>query len=162
MQREVFDALGMTNTSPDKNDSIIVNRTSFYEKDSLENVINAPYVDNSYKWAGGGFISTTTDLIKFGKEHMKPGFLSESTLNELTTPLVLNNGDTTTYGFGWDTRMVNGEKVVAHGGGSVGGITQFRIHTKSGLILVMLSNSSNTQYRNLPDRIIKLFLQAKD
>jgi len=27
---------------------------------------NAPYVDNSYKWAGGGFISTATDLVKLG------------------------------------------------------------------------------------------------
>ena len=29
-------------------------------------LINTPYVDNCYKWAGGGFISTTEDLIKFG------------------------------------------------------------------------------------------------
>jgi serine beta-lactamase-like protein LACTB len=27
---------------------------------------NASYVDNSYKWAGGGFISTAIDLAKFG------------------------------------------------------------------------------------------------
>ena len=30
------------------------------------NLKNAPYVDNSYKWAGGGFLSTVTDLAKFG------------------------------------------------------------------------------------------------
>jgi serine beta-lactamase-like protein LACTB len=29
-------------------------------------LMNTPYVDNCYKWAGGGFISTTEDLIKFG------------------------------------------------------------------------------------------------
>lgn len=28
--------------------------------------MNAPYVDNSYKWAGGGFLSTVKDLIQFG------------------------------------------------------------------------------------------------
>ena len=27
---------------------------------------NTPFVDNCYKWAGGGFISTSEDLIKFG------------------------------------------------------------------------------------------------
>ncbi len=27
---------------------------------------NAPYVDNSYKWAGGGFLSNVQDLVKFG------------------------------------------------------------------------------------------------
>ena len=27
---------------------------------------NTPYVDLSYKWAGGGYISTAEDLVKFG------------------------------------------------------------------------------------------------
>ena len=27
---------------------------------------NTPYVDNSYKWAGGGFISNAKDLVRFG------------------------------------------------------------------------------------------------
>lgn len=29
-------------------------------------LINAPYVDCSYKWAGGGFLSSVTDIAKFG------------------------------------------------------------------------------------------------
>ena len=29
-------------------------------------MVNVPYVDNSYKWAGGGFLSNVGDLIKFG------------------------------------------------------------------------------------------------
>jgi serine beta-lactamase-like protein LACTB, mitochondrial len=74
MQREVFLPLKMTSTCADKNDSIIMNRTSFYQLDSLKNVRTAPYVDNSYKWAGGGFISTTADLLRFGEAHLKPVF----------------------------------------------------------------------------------------
>ena len=27
---------------------------------------NTPYVDNSYKWAGGGLVSTAEDLVQFG------------------------------------------------------------------------------------------------
>ena len=29
-------------------------------------LVNAPYTDTSYKWAGGGFLSTVEDLCKFG------------------------------------------------------------------------------------------------
>jgi len=29
---------------------------------------NVDYVDNSYKWSGGGFLSTVDDLIVFGNE----------------------------------------------------------------------------------------------
>ena len=37
-----------------------------YVKNSKGRLVNAPYVDNSYKWAGGGFISDVTDLLRFG------------------------------------------------------------------------------------------------
>jgi CubicO group peptidase (beta-lactamase class C family) len=161
MQREIFSALDMTSTSPDKNDSIIVNRTSFYQLDSLGNVLNAPYVDNSYKWAGGGFISTTTDLIKFGEAHLQPGFLSANTLNELTTSQVLNNGDSTGYGVGWRCWNETQLQGFGHNGGSVGGITAFRIFPKEKLIIVLLSNSSETDYGDVVDRIGKIFLEAK-
>lgn len=161
IQREVFSALNMNSTCPDKNDSIILNRTSFYDLDSLDQIINAPYVDNSYKWAGGGFISTTTDLIKFGQAHMTPGFLSAETLKALTTSQVLNNGDSTGYGIGWGRIDKNGVIGFGHTGGSVGGITDLRIYPQEGLILVFLSNSTITKYGNVGDRIVKLFLEAK-
>jgi hypothetical protein len=35
-------------------------------RDSWHRLRNAPYVDNSYKWAGGGFLSNVQDLVKFG------------------------------------------------------------------------------------------------
>ena len=38
----------------------------FYKRDGKGRLYNTPYIDNSYKWAGGGFLSTTKDLIKFG------------------------------------------------------------------------------------------------
>lgn len=163
IKREVFSPLGMLDTSPDKNDSIIVNRTSFYQLDSLNNIINAPYVDNSYKWAGGGFLSTTTDLIKFGEAHITPGFLSATTLDELTTSQVLNNGDSTGYGIGWSVlKIENQVRGFGHGGGSIGGITQFMIYPNDKLVIVLLSNSSNTNYGNVVDQIIKMFLDAKN
>ncbi|XP_068213972.1 serine beta-lactamase-like protein LACTB, mitochondrial isoform X2 [Palaemon carinicauda] len=45
---------------------IIYNRASYYRRDSCGRLQNAPYVDNSYKWAGGGFLSTVEDLTRFG------------------------------------------------------------------------------------------------
>lgn len=161
IQREVFSALDMNSTCPDFYDSIIVHRTSFYELDSTQKVINAPAVDNSYKWAGGGFLSTTTDLIKFGEAHMAPGFLSAATLNTFTTSQVLANGDSTSYGVGWRTYRHDGLRGYGHTGGSVGGITAFRIYPNEKLILVLLSNSSDTKYGTVGDQIVKLFLDSK-
>ncbi len=56
MQRQVFEPLGMEHTVADHTDSIIPQRTEFYNRDNNRRVLNAPFVDNSYKWAGGGFL----------------------------------------------------------------------------------------------------------
>ena len=38
----------------------------YYHRTKDGKLQNSPYVDNSYKWAGGGFVSTAPDLVKFG------------------------------------------------------------------------------------------------
>lgn len=158
MQENVFEPLGMISTTADINRRIISNRTSFYALDEDENIINAPYVDNSYKWAGGGFISTTHDLLKFGEAHMGPGFLSQNTLRTLITTQQLKNGRLTHYGIGWATNAENPGRSYGHSGGSVGGITSFLVYPGYKMVVVLLSNSSDTRYGNVPDRIASLFI----
>ena len=61
-----FKELGLTSTFLDLNDPLIQNRARYYVRDKHHRLKNAPYVDNSYKWAGGGFLSSVGDLIRFG------------------------------------------------------------------------------------------------
>jgi serine beta-lactamase-like protein LACTB, mitochondrial len=53
-----------------------------------------PFSDNSYKWAGGGFVSTVGDLLKFGnamlysyqwkpESSLPPGILKPETVSEM-------------------------------------------------------------------------------
>ena len=46
---------------------------------------NTPYVDNSYKWAGGGLVSTAEDLVKFGNAVLSCYQLSSTTISPLHT-----------------------------------------------------------------------------
>lgn len=96
----MFRELGMLNTVPDENDPIIYHRSRFYHLNKKGRVVNCPYVDNSYKWAGGGFLSTVGDLLLFGNAllysfqvaHLKdtegllPGFLKPQTITDLWAP----------------------------------------------------------------------------
>ncbi|XP_033725011.1 serine beta-lactamase-like protein LACTB, mitochondrial [Pecten maximus] len=66
LMKEYFVEMGMDNTYLDENTPLIYNRGRHYMKNKNGRLINTPYVDLSYKWAGGGFLSTTRDLIKFG------------------------------------------------------------------------------------------------
>ena len=143
MRDEVFEPLGLRHTVPDYNDSIVRYRTEFYEQNDGGAIINAPYVDNSYKWAGGGFLSTPEDLVRFGQAHMEPGFLSLETLEALQTPQTLRNGESTNYGIGWRTgQQEDGDLTLGHSGGSVGGTTLLVLVPEHDLVVAGVVNIS--------------------
>lgn len=52
MERRVFEPLGMRDTEADQNRLIVMNRVRPYERNEDGFLENAPYADNSYKWAG--------------------------------------------------------------------------------------------------------------
>ena len=85
MRERVFEPLGMHSTIAEHTDSIIPWRARFYQRGRDGRLMNAPYVDNSVKWAGGGFMSTAEDLVRFGSAHLAPGFLKAETLRTLHT-----------------------------------------------------------------------------
>lgn len=159
MQKAVFDPLGMKNTTADYTDSLIAFRTGYYQKTEGGTIINAPFVDNSYKWAGGGFLSTTEDLVRFGHAHIQPGFLSGATLKLWLTPMETASGASTNYGMGWASQMDGaGKKWFGHAGGSVGGITQLAVYPEAQVVVAMLTNSGNVDYGDTHHRIAHLFM----
>ena len=72
MHEAVLGPAGMTHTAAEHPDSIIPGRGRYYTRvDSTGPIVNAPYVDNTYKWASGGFLSTAEDLARFGDRLMR-------------------------------------------------------------------------------------------
>ncbi len=142
MQSRVFEPLGMLDTTPDQNAMIVADRVRPYVRGDDGKFRNAPYVDNSYKWAGGGFLSTAGDLVRFGLAHMEPGFLESETLDEWFTSQRTADGEETGYGIGWRVFGPSGSRTVGHGGGSVGGTTALRVYRDQGLVIAMVTNLS--------------------
>jgi CubicO group peptidase (beta-lactamase class C family) len=143
MRNEVFEPLGLRHTVADHTDSIIAHRVGFYEHGEGGALVNAPYVDSSYKWAGGGYLSTPEDLVRFGRAHMAPGFLTRETLSALQTSQVLRNGEETNYGLGWRTgRQDDGDITLGHSGGSVGGTTLLILIPEHDMVVAGVVNIS--------------------
>ena len=141
MSRNVLRPLGLTHTAPDRVDSLIPNRTRFYERGADSGFVPAPPVDNSYKWAGGGFLSTAEDLVRFGSALLEPGFLKAATLELLFTSQKTTPGEPTGYGVGWFVATDGrGHRWVSHGGGSVGGTTAFSVDRDSRVVVAITSN----------------------
>ena len=91
--------LGLENTYLDQYEPIIPFRSHYYVKTGPNGrLLNAPYVDNSYKWAGGGLLSNIYDLLKFGNIMLysykggidgKPGILDKEIIDMMWTPVCL-------------------------------------------------------------------------
>ena len=159
MDNVVFEPLGMLSTIAGHTDLIIPHRTRFYAINAEGAVVNAPYVDNSYKWAGGGFLSTPEDLLIFANAHLAPGFLEAETLELLFASQRLQNGEETGYGIGWGTSTNDrGERIVSHTGGSVGGRTVLTANRDTGVIVAIVANlSSAPMSTGLAARVEALF-----
>jgi serine beta-lactamase-like protein LACTB, mitochondrial len=161
MARHVFGPVGMVHTIADHPDSIIPDRTRFYTRsDSVSPVLNAPYVDNSYKWAGGGFLSTTEDLALFAERLLDGRLLQPATVTLLWTTQHTTDGKATDYGIGWGvTRDARGRRRVSHAGGSVGGTANLLIYPAEHLIVALLVNSDRT-FVDAVSRYAEPFLAA--
>ncbi len=158
MRDNVFEPLEMRHSLAGHTDSIVGHRTGFYVRNREGRILNAPYVDNSYKWAGGGFLSTPEDLIRFGSAHLEPGFLSEETLQAFFTSQTLNDGEVTNYGIGWSTRTnEDGHRIVSHSGGSVGGTTMLIVNRDTGLVVAAVGNMSRAPIVGMARRIAAVF-----
>jgi CubicO group peptidase (beta-lactamase class C family) len=159
MTRRVFEPLGLQHTVAEYADSLVPFRARFYtHADRGNGIVNAPYVDNSYKWAGGGFLSTTEDLARVGQLLLDGALLKPETRRMLWTSQRTADGKATGYGMGWFVdRDSAGRQRVYHSGGSVGGTAYLLIYPEQKLVLALLVNSDYTFVRAAP-RLAEAFL----
>lgn len=161
MQENVFDPIGMTQTVPGYNKAIIAHRTRFYSLNKARQVINAPYVDNSYKWASGGFLSTVNDLLKFGNAMLGEEFLSRKVVNLLWEPQTTTGGKNTHHGMDWVSgKDPQGFYWVGHSGGSVGGTTKFAVYPEQKIVVAVISNLGGVSYGDFQFKIADAFITA--
>ncbi|XP_054161613.1 serine beta-lactamase-like protein LACTB, mitochondrial isoform X2 [Oppia nitens] len=158
--------LGLEHTYLDQNDPIIYNRSHFYVKnENSGRMQNAPYVDNSYKWAGGGLLSNVYDLLKFGNIMLysykggtadgKPGFIRKDIVDQMWTPLTNTRLDWDTrwggYGLGWGVIRGTQSKfsycsepmfshIFSHTGGAIGASSVILIEPNNELVVTIITN----------------------
>jgi len=172
MQERVFDPLGLNHTYADDPRLIIPERARFYAH-SGGRTLNAPFGDNSYKWAGGGFIASVEDLVRFGSAHLSPGFLPQAGLDLLFTSQRNSAGEPTGYGIGWrvgtfgalfpeDSPLRSGRlaelRVMHHGGSSVGGRAFLLLVPEERVVVALLVNYSRFDGNRVAGAIAAAFV----
>jgi CubicO group peptidase (beta-lactamase class C family) len=100
LKRNIFEPAGMKNSYLDYYNQIIPMRASMYTKNKKRMMENAPLVDHTIKFAGGGIISSVDDLLKFGSALLNNILLKQAFVDTMLKPTILTSGEKKGYGLG--------------------------------------------------------------
>ena len=153
----VLEPLNMFNTVPETPDNQTP-PTTFYTR-NRSGFQKAVAVDNRFKLAGGGYLTTTEDLIKLGQAILEERFYPK----EMSTILEAQEikGKSTYYGLGWEVSMDSkGRQYFGHIGNQVGGYSYFKIFPETGLVVAILVNCTAPKIQNLLDEVVEGFQNA--
>lgn len=148
LDESVFRPSGMMDTAVDTS-MPMTGRVAFYEAGNGRYTPSYP-INSSYKIAGGGLVSTPSDLVRVGTALLGDDFVSAEAKKSLWTPLALANGSMNpeNYAIGWriDTSLrLLGEKhptqIFHHGGAQQGAAAFLMLLPEHGISIAVMSNS---------------------
>lgn len=162
MKNCIFVPLGMTHTSMDYTDRDIPERSKFYVLNDDDMRVEAPFVDNSNKWAAGGMISTAEDLARFGNALLDNSLVRADINDLLFKSMKTKNGVETGYGIGWQIKMDGqGRKVVFSDGSMPSARAVLLLYPAEKLVVSLLMNTGKSIFFNKEEAMMlaNLFLQ---
>jgi CubicO group peptidase (beta-lactamase class C family) len=178
MRTQIFEPLGMVDTAPDSATEPIPDRATFYyprlSGDPSFGPELATTVDYSCFAGAGAFLSTPSDLVRFGmalSSGLRQGFgtqggklLRPATVTKLQAPQLLASGEETEYALGWmlETVPLAGAptRLVGHASRTMlGGSTSFLTFPERGLVVAVTSNISKASLRSIALKIAKAFAE---
>jgi CubicO group peptidase (beta-lactamase class C family) len=151
MQTQVFEPLGMRDTRADSNTESIPDRVTAYfpryAADPTYGLHPMRDIDLSCYAGASAFLSTPSDLVRFGMGIDSGKLLQPGTVESLQRSQRLPSGEETGYGLGWDLETVTlaGEstRVVGHDGEVLGGmVASLLTHRERGLVVAVTANIS--------------------
>ena len=119
-------------------------------------------VNNFYKLAGGGFLSTSDDIAKFGHAFLDDTVLNRERRSEFLTSAVVND-KLTYYGLGWQvSEDKKGRPYFGHVGSSVGAYSNLFVYPEQQMVFSILINCTDPKVQETLDEVINGLLTLSD
>jgi CubicO group peptidase (beta-lactamase class C family) len=141
VKEHIFDPLGMTSSYYCSESDIHPGHAHGYDtgRDGLH---LKGYLDHTWPFAAGSLCSTARDLITWNLALHHGGVLPPAAYAALTTPRPLNDGTPIRYAMGLQVDSLDGRKVITHGGGINGFLSDGRYYPQADLTVIVLQNST--------------------
>ena len=162
MRTQVFAPLGMTETIPDFPTDVVTDRATSYFVNNFGREVTTG-VDYSCFAGAGAFLSTPSDVVRFGMAVNGGKLLQPATVKMLQTRQQLVSGAETDYGLGWmlETIDLAGKPTLmaSHASRTMeGASTSFLTFPERGLVVVVSSNISFVNMRSIALAIAQAFV----
>src|SRR5438094_5831388 len=157
LQERIFKPLGMTRTRIISEADIISNRAAGYRlvKGELK---NQEWVSPSLNTtADGALYLTVYDMAKWDAALYTEKLIKKSSLEQMWTPVKLNNGKTYPYGFGWSLNEVRGHHLIEHGGSWQGFKSQIARYVDDKLTVVIFANLSQANQARIAHGVAAIY-----
>ncbi len=157
LQDRLFKPLGMDTARVISEADIVPNRSAGYHlvKGALKNQEwVAPSVNTT---ADGALYLNVYDMAKWDAALYGEKILKKSSLEQMWTPVKLNNGKTENYGFGWSLNEVHGHRNIEHGGSWQGFKAHIARYVDDKLTVVVFANLSQANPAKLAHGIAAIY-----
>ena len=160
LQERIFRPLGMSTTRIISEADIVPNRAAGYRlvKGELKNQEwVAPTLNTT---ADGSLYFSILDLAKWDAALYTEKILKRSSLDDMWTPVKLNNGKSNSdhYGFGWFIEEKKGHCVIGHSGAWQGFKTHISRYVDDKLTVVVLANLSEADPGKIAEHVAEMYL----
>lgn len=159
VREKVLEPLEMKNTIPPYQISTFQETrsdrqfASFYTK-TKTGFKNAAEVNNFYKLAGGGYLSTSHDISLLGEAVLGRNLVESHIWNELLSSQLIAD-EPTYYGLGYQVSKDNsGRAFVGHVGNSVGAYSNFFVYPQEQCVVSILVNCTDPKIQKELDTIL--------
>jgi CubicO group peptidase (beta-lactamase class C family) len=168
MRRQVFEPLGMDDTIADSATTPVADRaTPYFPRFAADPKYGQHLmrpIDLSCYAGASVFVSTASDLARFGIAINRGRLLQPVTVQTLQTSQRLASGQETGYGLGWNLETVTlanqRARVVGHDGDVLGGrVASLMMFPERGLAVVVLSNISYADTFTVGSKIAAAFVE---
>ena len=158
LQERVFKPLDMSTARVISEADIVPNRAAGYRLDNKGQLKNQNWVSPTLNTtADGALYLNVYDMAKWDAALYTEKLLKRSSLEQMWTPVKLNNGKTHPYGFGWALGEVKGHRWVQHGGAWQGFKSQIMRYVDDKFTVVLFANQTRANQSKLAQGVAAIF-----
>jgi CubicO group peptidase (beta-lactamase class C family) len=149
LRERIFTPLGMNTARVITETAMVTNRAAGYRLVKGE-LRNQEWVSPSLNTtADGSLYLTVLDMARWDAALYTDKLLKRASLEQMWTPMRLNDGKSHGYGFGWFVTKAGGHRVIEHGGAWQGFVSHIVRYPDDGMTVVVFANLAGSNVEKI-------------